>query len=295
MINLKDRSILEITGPDRKKFLQGLITNDANKATEKNLIYAVMLNPQGRFLYDFFIFESGEKLMLDCFDFRRDEILQKLNFYKLRSQVQIKKNDELVVGQKIISDFLPLTHKGMGGQTELGAAPSPLAGEGWGEGYIDPRNLHLGRRTYFKKSEANFFVEADESPYHFARITNKIPESEHDLTHDKSFIIEFGFDDLNAIDYQKGCYVGQELTARTHYRGEVRKKIFHVMIDGAADKPAKGSEITCEGKSVGIILSSVSFANKLHALALIKLSSDEEFENMKNKLEFEGKKIFIID
>lgn len=256
MIQLKDRSLIEITGADRKKFLQGLITNDIFKATETNLIFAAMLSAQGRYLYDFFIFEIGEKLMLDCFSQRRDEIIKKLGFYKLRAAVVIQKNDELIVAQSFEN-----------------------------QGLKDPRHEGLGYRIYTKKTEIS--DNADE--YNFRRIELKIPDSEHDLTHDKSFILEFDFDNLNAIDYQKGCYVGQELTARTHYRGEIRKKIFHVKID--ADSAEKNSEITCEGKSAGIILSSARHNNELHALALIK--HPEEF-NLEEKLELNGKKIFII-
>ncbi len=256
---LKDRAIIEIAGDDRKKFLQGLITNDINKASEKNLIYSAMLNSQGRFLYDFFIFEIGEKLIIDCFAARRDEIIQKLNFYKLRAKVEIKKNDQLTVTQSF----------------SLGQ-------------FADPRHLELGFRTYSSNQP-----EASENSYHTKRIALKIAESEHDLTYEKSLILEFGFDDLNAIDYQKGCYVGQELTARTHYSGQIRKKLFHIKID-AKNAPEKNSEITCEAKPAGLILSS-SFANsELHALALIKLPNDQNFNDFSQKLELNSHKIFIV-
>lgn len=256
---LQDRTLIEITGDDRKKFLQGLITNDVNKASTENLIYAVMLSAQGRFLYDFFIFEKDEKLILDCFAPRRDEILQKLSFYKLRSKVVIQKNDELQVSQNFSNS-----------------------------GFPDPRHPSLGHRSY-----TNTQSEQSDDSYHLARILNKIPESEHDLTYEKSFILEFGFDNLNAIDYQKGCYIGQELTARTHYLGQIRKKIFHIKI--ADLKTAeKNFELTCEGKSVGIILSSLFHESELHALALIKLPQDQDFSEIAEKLEFEGHKIFIV-
>ena len=97
MINLQDRTIIEIAGDDRKNFLQGLITNDINKASSTNLIYSAMLNASGRFLYDFFIFENDNKIIIDCLKSRRDEIVMKLGFYKLRAKIQIKKNDELKV------------------------------------------------------------------------------------------------------------------------------------------------------------------------------------------------------
>lgn len=256
---LTDRAIIEITGDDRKKFLQGLITNDINKATEKNLIYAAMLNSQGRFLFDFFIFEHGKKLMLDCLASRRDEICQKLNFYKLRAKVDVKKNDELSVVQNFSQgDF------------------------------ADPRNPAMGFRTYSINTSLS-----SENSYHPQRIALKIPESEHDLTYEKSFIIEFNFDELNAIDYQKGCYVGQEMTARTHYLGQVRKKIFHIKI-ASKSAPEKNSEITCHAKPAGLILSSYFFESELHALALIRLPDEQNFDDFAKDLEFEGQKIFIV-
>lgn len=273
---LEDRSILEIKGPERKKFLQGLITNDIEKASESHLIYSAMLAPQGRFLYDFFIFEIAEVIIIDCLSARRDELLKKLNFYKLRSKVEITKNDEMAVAAALeaTANFkIENSHS-----------------------FIDPRNQALGHRLYFQKSSNNLSSTA-ESEYHFLRIKNKIAESEYDLTYDKSFILEFDFDHLNAIDYQKGCYVGQELTARTHYRGQIRKKLFHIKI---ANLPAieKNSEITCEGNSIGIVLSSALHNNELHALALIKLAEDlnleDQIKTFSEKLEFEKNRITII-
>jgi folate-binding protein YgfZ len=258
--NLKSRSIIEVCGEDRKKFLQGLITNNINKANLENLIYAAMLNSSGRFLYDFFIFEKDQKLILDCFAPRRDEIFQKLNFYKLRSKVELKKNDEIFLEQNFL-----------------------------GVGFVDPRSSQLGYRNYQAKQDLVYSQE-----YHFKRIAAKIPESELDLTYEKSLILEFGFDELNAIDYQKGCYVGQELTARTHHLGQIRKKIFHVKILNKTSLP-KNSEITCQGKVAGIILSSVFFQDNLHALALIKLSNLQQINDFHLYLEFEGSKIFIIN
>ncbi len=257
--HLFDRAIIEISGEDRKKFLQGLVTNDVNKANDKNLIYTMMLNAQGRFLYDFFICEISEKLIVDCLASRRDEITQKLNLYKLRSKVEIKKNDEI----RVFQDF-------SAGQFE------------------DPRNIELGFRSYSSQEPTSV-----ENTYHQKRIFLKIPESEHDLTYEKSLILEFGFDNLNAIDYQKGCYIGQELTSRTHYLGQIRKKIFHIKIN-ADQAPEKNSEITCEGKPAGLILSSVFFESECHALSLIRISEEENSGELLKNLEFNGHKIVII-
>lgn len=240
MIHLKTRSILEISGSDAKNFLQGLITNDINKVSDSALLYSAMLNAQGRFLYDFFIFTKDDKIFLDCLDVRRDEIFKKLNFYKLKAKVTIAKNDEYAV----VASF------------DDNSA---------GNLFSDPRHVKMGYRGYLKDVQA----DENEQAYHFRRISLAIPESEFDLTYEKSIIAEFGFDDLNAVDYKKGCYIGQELTARTHYMGQVRKKIFHVKMQNLKEIE-KNYEISCEGKSAGIILSSVFYKNQLHALALLK-------------------------
>ncbi len=310
----QNRAIIEVRGLDRKKFLQGLITNDVEKASASNLIYAAMLSPQGRFLYDFFIFEIGESLILDCFKPRRDEILQKLKFYKLRSKVEIVKNDEFLVAQVLgveKKSYEILRH------TQDNNLPSAILSEvkdlvNQNPYFPDPRNESLGYRVYFpchpreggdpesSKLTMDPHLHEDDNgaledkEYNFLRISRKIPESELDLTYDKSFILEFDFDNLNAIDYQKGCYIGQELTARTHYRGEIRKKLLHVTIDNLREI-IKSQEFSCEGKSAGIVLSSVFHNNKLHALALIKLENTAEniVAEIKN-LELEKNKITVI-
>lgn len=261
---LENRAVIEIAGDDRKKFLQGLITNDINKSSETNLLYSAMLSASGRFLYDFFIQEKNEKLLLECDSIRAEEIVKKLNFYKLRAQVKISKNEDLFVAQSFEN-----------------------------VGLADSRCKNLGQRIYLENSaEKNFQIE-DSAKYHATRIANKIPEGELDLFYEKSIILEFGFDELNAIDYQKGCYVGQELTARTHYKGEIRKKLFHVEISqvSADEKISKGLEITCGTEIAGIILGSVFYERKCHALALINISQD--FHKQKN-LRIIDKKISVI-
>jgi folate-binding protein YgfZ len=322
LIILKDRALITIDGEDQRKFLQGLITNDINQATEKNLIYAAMLNFQGKFLYDFFIFaseknaeknaekngekNSEQKLIIDCFAPRCDEILQKLNLYKLRSKVTIKKNEELVTAQLIMPFYNYLASENPAlPQAEffsLKKTIALIAEKKCAVLFIDPRSAGLGARIYIKKSALESLMQdlknKDESLYHLCRIFNKIPESEYDLTCEKSFILEFGFDNFNAINYEKGCYIGQELTARTHYRGAIRKKTFHVKITSPTAKTLKvekNSEITCGSKSAGLILSSVFYKSELHALALIKLFEGQNAVNFSDKFEFEDKKISIVN
>ncbi len=279
IIILKDRSLLEIQGADRKKFLQSLITNDINKLAADSLIYSALLNPQGRFLYDFFIFEIDDKIYIDCHEARAQEIFKKLSFYKLRSSVEIKIVSDFKVAQIILGNNAELTKND--------------------HVYQDPRHKEMGFRIYCKDLEHfaaqnQLMIAASQNNYHLKRILLKIAEGQYDLIYDKSFILEYDFDNLNAIDYKKGCYVGQEVTARTHYRGQIRKKLFHIQID-SLDKIDKGTEINCQEKASGLVLSSIFSEGKLNALALVKIG-DEDFASpdLQNQLRVMDNKITII-
>jgi len=269
---LKNRCVISISGQDRKSFLQGLITNDVSKAGDGKAFYALMLSPVGRFLYDFFIVEKGEKLFLDCCLEKVDEIVQKLSFYKLRSKVEIGKEPNLVV-------------------VSFGSLIGKI-------GFVDSRNSEMGFRSFVAKDQlqsalgesglermekgnehmvgianSNQQQGKDLLDYNFRRINLKLPD-DSDLTFEKSFPLEFGFDDLNAVDYQKGCYVGQETTARMHYKGTIRKKVFLVEVLECKEID-KGTEIEAGDKKIGEILSSVFYQEKLFALALIKNVDNE--------------------
>ncbi len=274
MLLLNDRKIIEISGQDRYKFLQGLITNDIYKSRSDNLIYSAMLNAKGRFLYDFFIFSDESKIYLDCYQLRVDEIIAKLKLYKLRSKIDIVRNDKMLVA--FIEKDLECN----------------LSAKFFAE-FFDPRCKDLGKRVYFIKNEATKekYI-SDQSQYHKLRINNKIAEGEYDLTYEKSLILEFAFDDLNAVNYDKGCYVGQELTARTHHLGQIRKKIYIIEIANISQifsekeikKVAnqtnllKNSELIYNNNVAGIILSSIIEEDKIIALALIK-DLEGKFDN----------------
>ena len=247
--SIVNRSIISVSGEDRKKFLQGLITNDINKVSENQAIYSLMLSPQGRFLYDFFIIENDQNLLLDCCSERADEILQKLSFYKLRSKVEIKKEDELLVMVSLREDF----------DTKIIS-------------FTDPRNIAMGFRAFVLKASCDQ-QQQDHYEYDFHRIKLQLPD-DSDLTFDKSFPLEFGCDHLNAVDYKKGCYVGQETTARMHYKSQIRKTIFLVEVPNA-EQINKGASIEAGDKKFGEILSSIFYQDQLLALALIKNFDNE--------------------
>lgn len=258
---LSDRSIIQISGQDRKSLIQGLITNDINQINNK-LLYSAMLNNKGRFLYDFFIFENSDSIFLDCNVNEIDEITKKLSFYKLRSKVEITKNTKLKVfyseSKQNSSDFE----------------------------FIDPRDQKLNYRLYQEFKDQEDVTKK----YHQLRINHKIPDGYHDLTKEKSLILEFNFDNLNAINYEKGCYIGQELTARTHHTGQIRKQLYVIKIAKNINLE-KNSKIKSGDKDCGIILSSYNQDNDFYALALIK----NEFENSFDNLAINNEKITIIN
>lgn len=265
-----NRSLIKISGDDRKKFLQGLITNNINKVSNQNLIYSAMLNPAGRFLYDFLIFENNGAIYIDCLTDRLDEIIKKFSFYKLRLNLKIEKCQDVIIAQifdKIGSNYDILFS------------------------FNDPRSNLLGSRVYLTKSQLSKFKTQNTNLYHEIRIKNKIPEGEYDLTYEKSLILEFNFNKFGAVDYEKGCYIGQELTARTHHLGQVRKKIFLVSFTGdiknnniVSDRETsnliaelKNTEIINQENKIGKILSVIKLDNINYGLALIKFDQKIEF------------------
>jgi tRNA-modifying protein YgfZ len=235
---LNDRSIVRISGEDRFKFLQGLISNDVNKLNEDNALYACMLTPQGKYFADFFLKSDADSILLDLPALRKEEILKKLNMYKLRSAVSLMECPEY----KIIyfkNEFKKLSNRSFI--------------------FSDPRSKSLGLRGIIHQDDFDDLtkdLENNQDIYDLDRIENFIAEGEKDLIAAQSFLLEYGFDQLNAIDYKKGCYVGQELVARTHYRGAIRKQV--VQVDSVNNLPALNTPIYVNDHKVGIICSSIN-------------------------------------
>ena len=244
---LPNRGIIKITGDDRASFLQGLITNDVKKLETQPVIYACLLTPQGKFLFDFFIYDKGEFLLLECQGDRIQELIKKLSLYKLRSKVALVDVSEMyqvVVGGVIEGRELEFTQ--------------------------DPRLPDLGMRGVI--SDLSEPVNGDLSDYDLNRIVLGVPDGSSDLIVDKSILLENGLDELHAIDWRKGCYVGQELTSRTKYTGIVRKRLFPVDIEG--DLPPFGETIFWGDDKAGEMRSSLN--NK--GLALIRLEAFLQFQ-----------------
>lgn len=267
---LSDRGVLKISGKDRTDFLQGLITNDVHKITETQGVYAALLSPQGKFQFDLFLVafsnENPEFWLMDCDRDRADMLLKRLNLYKLRSEVMI---------ENVSDQYEIMAVYGNSALKTLDISPKAGAVKHLEESAlcVDPRFVELGVRLYAPQEKSmewlqQFHIEQmpfDEYDLH--RLKLGVPDGNRDVIGDRGILLECGFDELNAIDWNKGCYMGQELTARTRYRGLVRKRLIPVRIEG--DTPPYQSPILQDGVEVGELRSS----QKSWGIAMIRLEA----------------------
>ncbi|SIT10623.1 hypothetical protein SAMN05421759_11643 [Roseivivax lentus] len=210
-----ERSVLRIAGEEAHHFLQNLVTNDLGKRAA-GPVYAALLTPQGKYKADFFLVADGDDILLDVATPIAADLKKALTLYKLRAKVEISDTDIAVA-------------RGTGAPPE-GA-------------YADPRDPRMGWRAYDgRPSEAGVDWDA-------LRVAACIPESGVELT-PESYILEMGFERLNGVDFRKGCYVGQEVTARMKHKTELKKGLAVVEVDGEA---APGTEITADGKPAGVL------------------------------------------
>lgn len=210
------RTILRITGTDARDFLQGLVTNDVARIDRDGIVYAALLTPQGKYIADFFLVTNEDGILLDVASALAPALMQRLTMYKLRADVRIEETTLNV---------------------SRGTGPAP-------EGALpDPRHPALGWRLYGA-------AEGDDgTDWDALRVEHLIPETGEELTPD-TFILETGFDRINGVDFRKGCYVGQEVTARMRHKTELRKGLVRVAVEGDA---APGAAITADGKAAGVL------------------------------------------
>ena len=210
---MTNRRLLRLSGPDTAEFLQGLVTNDVRRAP----IYTALLTPQGKYLADFFIIPDGDGFLLDVPAEQADDLLRRLTMYRLRAKVEITE------------DPRPVTR---------GTGPAP-------EGAIaDPRDPALGWRGYGLGAD-------DATDWDAIRVEHLVPEAGVELIPNDSFILEMGFERLHGVDFRKGCYVGQEVTARMKHKTELRKGLARVALDAAV--PPGTPILTADGREAGTI------------------------------------------
>ena len=220
-VRLPNRGFLRLSGPDRLTFLQGLVSNDVTKVAPGHAVYSCLLTPQGKFLHDFFLIADGDSLLIECEADRRADLTQRLKVYKLRSKVEIAEAEYVVFA---------------GAQSVGGAIAYP-----------DPRTAALGMRVLSSSD-----VEGSPLPfeaYDRLRISEAVPDGSRDMEVGKAILLENNIDLLNGVAWDKGCYTGQELTARTHYRGLIKKRLVPVHIAGAV--PPVGTPLIENGTEVG--------------------------------------------
>ncbi len=211
-----DRRVFALSGADVLPFLQGLVSNDVLPlAKGPGLVWAALLTPQGKYLADFFVVNTGTALLLDIKEPLAAATIQRLSMYRLRADVQISPADLTVT-------------------RGLGAAPAGALS--------DPRHAGLGWRAY------GLAGTAPEIDWDAIRVAHVIPETGIELIPNESYILENGFERLNGVNFRKGCYVGQEVTARMKHKTELRKGLVQVAVEGAAPI---GTPITAQGRAVG--------------------------------------------
>jgi folate-binding protein YgfZ len=246
---LPDRGVLAIGGPDRAGFLQGLVSNDTARIGAERAIYAALLTAQGKYLHDFMLAEVGETIWLDGEAARLADLRRRLSMYRLRSRVTLDERPDLGVAAIF-------------GAAAVGLPQEPGAAGAFGGGivFVDPRLASLGARAILPRERIGAVLrdagagETDFAEYDRLRLSLGVPDGSRDLVLDKSILLEAGFDELNGVDWNKGCYIGQELTARTKYRGLIKKRLFPVRIDGPTPEP--GTLITLDGHEAGEMRSS---------------------------------------
>ena len=266
---LDARGLLVVSGADAGAFLQNLISNDVERVTPARTVYGTLLTPQGKFLHDFFVAAHPARdgaYLLDTEAGRLDDLERRLGMYRLRADVAL---------ERAAPDWAVFAAFGDGAAPALGLGPEAgaTAARTGGVAFVDPRLAALGVRavgaaTATTRSLAESgFARTGSGAYDELRLSLGVPDGSRDILVEKSFPLECNLDGLNAIDYDKGCYVGQELTARTHHRATIRKRLFPVTADEAL--PGIGTKITLDGREVGEMRSSAGGGG----LALLRIES----------------------
>lgn len=261
---LQSRGVIRLSGADLRPYLQALISNDVARLAHDRAIYAALLTPQGKYLHDFFLAEAGGEFLLDGELARLEDLGRRLTMYRLRAQVEIEDGRDshgvaALMGEAAAAAFGIADEAGRAVEIDGCAV------------FVDPRHRDAGLRAVGPGDAlAALLARHGARPVPFEdydrhRLALGLPDGSRDLVVEKSTLLESGFEELNGVDFLKGCFVGQELTARTKYRGLVKKRLLPVEVRGPM--PAPGTEILLDGKNAGEMRS----GRDGRALALLRL------------------------
>lgn len=237
------QTVLRVTGDDREKFLEGQISN-AIAGIHKHPIYAAILSPQGKYQFDFILTADADCVLIDIASDRAAALAQRLNMYKLRADVQIADS-----GLKVI--------QGVG-------VPRQRA-------FMDPRSDNIGWREYCSELPEDM-SEMTREEWDQLRVDHIIPESGKELIPDETYILEAGFERLNGVDFKKGCYVGQEVTARMKHKTELKKGLVQVSVEGTP--PETGTTIIDENNKLAGVLHTVAYGKGLAHLRFARAEGE---------------------
>ena len=273
IIILKKRGLISISGEDAKDFLQNIITNDVDKVSESSSIFAALLNPQGKYLFEFFVIKTKNGYLLDCDGATIDEFIENLSKYIIRSKVNIKNlTSDFVVAVINLEDF-KLVQKEIGNDfSTLIYRDTPI--------FLDPRHDNLGARIVSPLEKLYLTIKklklkiVDSQLYPKEAHIKGVPIEGLKNLQNQIFALELNFEKLNAIDFKKGCYVGQENTARMKLKNKLRKRLLAIKTDGDVEV---GEDLNFGEIKIGKVL-----IDKPHSFALVKLV-DPDFKDFKDK------------
>jgi len=240
-----ERALLTMTGGDARAVLQGVVTNDVARLAPGRAVYAALLTPQGKYLFDFFLVEHDGAVLIDVAADRALALAKRLGMYCLRRDARVAPVEGLGVGLVWPggAEARPPTPSTPPGQTVTVVA--------------DPRHRGLGWRVYAPDPAAALAAigaaAASRDAYEARRVAALVPESGVELVPEDTFILEAGFERLDGVDFRKGCYVGQEVTARMHHKTALKKRLVPVTVGGAA--PPGTPVLSGEGKPAGTLFS----------------------------------------
>ena len=258
---------ISIEGKDNKEFLQNIITNDIKLCTNESFLYSCLLSPQGKFSADFFIFKYHDNFIIETHDFFYEKLIKKLMLYKLRSNININKLENMksfvVFGDIEKDNNLFIYSK-------------------------DPRHNNIGNKLIHTSNTPTLLKgikEIDENEYHEILIKNTVPLSHYDLEENKSLLLENNFENINSISWDKGCYIGQEITARMKYRALLKKRIYSLSLLNSSpnfliSSPKTQQILKEDEKELGKI---ISIKNK-SILAMLKIELAEKKIKLKQPI-----------